>query len=41
MNSLLPTVRDDFESRDPDYIREFLPLAWLIASCWFRAEGMH
>ena len=38
MTSLPPAVRDNFESRDPDYIREFLPLAWLIASFWFRAE---
>ena len=38
MSSPLPTVRDDFESRDPDFIRQFLPLFWLIASFWFRAE---
>jgi 1-acyl-sn-glycerol-3-phosphate acyltransferase len=38
MKSLLPTNRDDFERRDPDYIREFLPLAWLLASFWYRAE---
>jgi len=36
--SLLPQIRDDFESRDPDYIRGFLPLAWVLASFWFRAE---
>jgi 1-acyl-sn-glycerol-3-phosphate acyltransferase len=36
--SFLPAIRDDFESRDPDYIREFLPLAWVLASFWFRAE---
>lgn len=38
MNSLLPTVRDDFESRDPDFIRQFLPILWLLASFWYRAE---
>jgi 1-acyl-sn-glycerol-3-phosphate acyltransferase len=31
-------MRDEFENRDPDYIREILPLAWMIASFWFRAE---
>jgi len=29
---------DDLENRDPDYIRENLPLAWLLARFWFRAE---
>ena len=28
----------DLDDRDPDYIRENLPLSWLIASLWFRAE---
>jgi 1-acyl-sn-glycerol-3-phosphate acyltransferase len=28
----------DLDDRDPDYIRENLPLSWLIASIWFRAE---
>ncbi len=27
MNSLLPTIRDDFESCDPDFIRQFRPPA--------------
>ena len=36
--SFLPTMRDDFERRDPDFIRQFLPLFWLIASFWFRAD---
>ena len=35
---LLRTPADDLETRDPDYIREVLPLAWMIASFWFRAE---
>ena len=38
MSALLPTIRDDFESRDPDYIRQFLPILWLLASFWYRAE---
>jgi 1-acyl-sn-glycerol-3-phosphate acyltransferase len=31
-----------FEQRDPDFIRENLPLTWLAAAIWFRAsvEGM-
>ncbi len=28
----------DLDERDPDYIREHLPLTWLIASAWFRGE---
>jgi 1-acyl-sn-glycerol-3-phosphate acyltransferase len=28
----------DFDDRDPDYIRDNLPLAWLVSSLWFRAE---
>jgi 1-acyl-sn-glycerol-3-phosphate acyltransferase len=28
----------DLDDRDPDYIRENLPLLWLIASLWFRGE---
>jgi 1-acyl-sn-glycerol-3-phosphate acyltransferase len=38
MSSLLPTIRDDFERRDPDFIRQFLPILWLLASFWYRAE---
>ncbi len=30
--------RADLDERDPDYIRENLPLMWLAASIWFRAE---
>jgi 1-acyl-sn-glycerol-3-phosphate acyltransferase len=30
--------RADLDERDPDYIREQLPLMWLAASLWFRAE---
>lgn len=28
----------DLAERDPDYIRDNLPLLWLLASTWFRAE---
>jgi 1-acyl-sn-glycerol-3-phosphate acyltransferase len=28
----------DLDERDPDFIRERLPLMWLFASLWFRAE---
>jgi 1-acyl-sn-glycerol-3-phosphate acyltransferase len=28
----------DLDERDPDYIREKLPLMWLLASLWFRGE---
>src|SRR5579884_1198776 len=30
--------RGDLDERDPDYIRERLPLMWLLASVWFRGE---
>jgi 1-acyl-sn-glycerol-3-phosphate acyltransferase len=30
--------RADLDERDPDYIREQLPLMWLLASVWYRAE---
>jgi 1-acyl-sn-glycerol-3-phosphate acyltransferase len=28
----------DLDDRDPDFIRENLPLSWLLASFWYRAE---
>jgi 1-acyl-sn-glycerol-3-phosphate acyltransferase len=31
-------LRADLDDRDPDYIRERLPLVWLFASLWYRAE---
>jgi 1-acyl-sn-glycerol-3-phosphate acyltransferase len=30
--------RADLDERDPDFIRERLPLMWLMASLWFRGE---
>jgi 1-acyl-sn-glycerol-3-phosphate acyltransferase len=32
----IPTA--DLDERDPDWIRENLPLMWLLASIWFRGE---
>jgi 1-acyl-sn-glycerol-3-phosphate acyltransferase len=28
----------DLDDRDPDYVREHLPLLWLVVSLWFRGE---
>jgi 1-acyl-sn-glycerol-3-phosphate acyltransferase len=30
--------RADLDERDPDFIRERLPLLWLLSSLWFRGE---
>src|ERR1700729_28476 len=30
--------RADLDERDPDFIREQLPLMWLVASLWYRGE---
>jgi 1-acyl-sn-glycerol-3-phosphate acyltransferase len=30
--------RADLDERDPDFIRERLPLMWLLASIWYRGE---
>src|SRR5207248_5548589 len=30
--------RADLDERDPDFIRERLPLLWLFASIWYRGE---
>jgi 1-acyl-sn-glycerol-3-phosphate acyltransferase len=38
MTPLLPPIRDDFEDRDPDHVRKWLPFLWLMASLYFRAE---
>jgi 1-acyl-sn-glycerol-3-phosphate acyltransferase len=38
MKPLLPPARDDFEDRDPDHVRRWLPFLWLMASLYFRAE---
>jgi 1-acyl-sn-glycerol-3-phosphate acyltransferase len=31
-------LRADLDDRDPDWLRERLPLLWLLATIWFRAE---
>ncbi len=31
-------LKADLDDRDPDYIREHLPLVWLLSSIWFRGE---
>jgi 1-acyl-sn-glycerol-3-phosphate acyltransferase len=31
-------LTSDLDDRDPDHLREQLPLLWLIASFWFRAQ---
>ena len=31
-------LKADLDDRDPDYIRENLPMSWLFASLWYRAE---
>src|SRR4051795_6255653 len=28
----------DLDERDPDYVREQLPLLWLLVTLWYRAE---
>src|SRR5579863_10433434 len=30
--------RADLDERDPDFIRERLPLLWLLATLWYRGE---
>lgn len=36
--SVAGRLRADLDDRDPDYIRENLPLVWLLSSLWFRGE---
>jgi 1-acyl-sn-glycerol-3-phosphate acyltransferase len=38
LSRLAGRLTADLDDRDPDYIREKLPLAWLMASLWFRGE---
>jgi 1-acyl-sn-glycerol-3-phosphate acyltransferase len=37
-NSVASRLSSDLDDRDADYIRERLPLLWLLSSVWFRAE---
>ncbi len=36
--SVTSRLTADLDDRDPDFIRENLPLSWLMASLWYRAE---
>ena len=38
LNGLRERFAGDLDDRDPDFIREHLPLAWLLSSIWFRGE---
>lgn len=38
MKPWITPPRDDFEDRDPDHIRSWLPFLWLMASLYFRAD---
>jgi len=38
MRRLQDRLRADLDDRDPDYIRENLPLSWLLSTIWYRAE---
>ena len=37
-NEIRDRLTADLDDRDPDHLREQLPLLWLIASFWFRGE---
>ena len=37
-NRVQDMLSADFDDRDPDYIRDNLPLVWLLSSLWFRGE---
>ena len=37
IRALLPRFRPgDLDDRDPDYMREILPVLWLAVTAWFR-----
>jgi 1-acyl-sn-glycerol-3-phosphate acyltransferase len=38
IDTLERRLSSDLDDRDPDFIREHLPLAWLLSSIWFRGE---
>ena len=38
LSRLAARLRSDLDDRDPDFIREELPFAWLMSSIWFRGE---
>src|SRR3954454_18492358 len=37
-DSIASRLSADLDDRDPDYIRENLPLTWLLSTIWFRGE---
>jgi len=37
-DSITSRLSADLDARDPDYIRENLPLSWLLSTLWFRGE---
>jgi len=38
LSRLAERLSSDLDDRDPDFIREHLPTAWLLSSLWFRGE---
>jgi len=38
LSRIADRLRSDLDDRDPDFIREHLPAAWLLSSLWFRGE---
>jgi 1-acyl-sn-glycerol-3-phosphate acyltransferase len=38
LSRIAERLRSDLDDRDPDFIREHLPAAWLLSSLWFRGE---
>lgn len=38
VGALRDRLTADLDDRDPDYIRENLPFAWLLSTLWFRGE---
>ncbi len=38
MKAPVSAIGDDFEARDPDHVRQWLPFLWLMASLYFRAD---
>ena len=38
LTRLRDRLRSDLDDRDPDFIREELPFAWLMSSIWFRGD---
>jgi 1-acyl-sn-glycerol-3-phosphate acyltransferase len=41
LGAITDRLSADLDDRDPDFIREKLPLFWLMSSLWFRGEVRH